>query len=211
MAAFVDVLFGRHAFDQFKPPIFSVGQGMIDAYEYWERGDPRWKTAALPKAVKSIHEALLMHDKGYRTRYGSTTVAPQDIAMFADDKVISYSDSIIKALGFTSANIARLRQEAYEDLLGKKKNTYLKRIFYARYTLADADLERARRRNQPVKIKKALQDLEDIEFDLGEYNSIAIANGETDKIIRIDPTTREENKREALRGSLNIKQRIPVD
>lgn len=210
-AAFVDVLFGRHAFDQFKPPFFSLGQGMIDAYEYWERGDPRWKTAALPKAVKSIHESLLMHDKGYRTRYGSTTVAPQDIAMFSDDKVISYSDSIIKGLGFTSANIARLRQEAYEDLLGKKKNTYLKRIFYARYTLADADLERARRRNQPVKIKKALQDLEDIDFDLGEYNSIAIANGETDKIIRIDPTTRAENKREALRGSLNIKQGIPID
>jgi hypothetical protein len=205
-AAFIDILYRDAGFNKFTPPALSIGQGIADSFSFASINDPRMYTAFAPKFIKSIHEGVLLDTQGYRTKFGKTIMVPEDVKVFEDQPSIDKFDALLKGLGFTSADIAREREVAFLMKIGKEENAALKRSFYGRLKKADGDLARAYSDKNLTKeqrqraIKRALEDIEDIEFDRREYNAKVLRDNEGHKQIILQETTREKNRRNEIEG-----------
>ena len=205
-AAFIDILYRDAGFNKFTPPVLSIAQGVADSFSFASINDPRMYTAFAPKFIKSIHEGILLEDQGYRTKFGKTIMTPERAKIFEDQPGIDRFDSVLKALGFTSADIAREREVAFLMKIGKEENAALKRSFYGRLKKADGDLARAfsdenlTKEQRQKAIKKAIEDIEDIEFDIREYNAKVLRENEGHRQIKLQETTREKNRRNEIEG-----------
>lgn len=217
LAALTDLLYRDAGFNKFTPPVLSIGQGVADSFSFASINDPRMYTAFAPKFIKSIHEGILLEDQGYRTKFGKTIMTPERAKIFEDQPGIDRFDSVLKALGFTSADIAREREVAYLMKIGKEENAALKRSFYGRLKKADGDLARAfsdeslTKEQRQRAIKRALEDIEDIEFDIREYNAKVLRENEGHRQIKIQEATREKNKQNEIIGSENLFSDLPQD
>jgi len=217
ISAFNDLLFGRHVFDAWKPPMLSLGQGVQDSINYYAMDDPRWWVAPLPKVIQNLYLGNIEYpERGYVTRRGKTQAPPARPGEKSPNEmgelVVTDWDAFLKLLGFSSGNIAKIREEAFAESRKLRSNArYLKKL-YAKYGQLDFEREKALRsttlsdKEKSKILREALKKEDELDFEVAEYNEWATKTERNqDLYIYINPTKRLENLTERLEGALNIR------
>ena len=103
-------------------------------------------------------------------------------------------------MGFSSADIAREREAIWMAKSLKDASAPTRRRFYRKDQKLRGDLMKALATGDEEKIKNAREKLQDLYFDLYEYNAEAREEGESYREIKLNRATIKQNVQNELYG-----------
>ena len=143
-----------------------------------------------------------MYIQGYKTRNGEMVVLPKDVSGF---------DAIMTATGFSPADIAREREAIWMARSLKDVAAPMRRKFYRRIQKHQGRYYRALERGDQSAAKSALKDIEDVYFDLEEYNQDQLDKGNIAGRIKLRNDTIQTNTANELYGINETLSDLPSD
>jgi len=199
--AAIDYFQGRYSFDRASIPAVSVLRGFSDAVSFYKQDDSAAATAAiLPKPFANIVRAMMLDDRGYKTKNGQLIVEK--------DKISDFS-IFLQSLGFAPAEVSKQRELAYLLKSGKDPVADLRNRFLNRITKARGDMYRADKRGDREAYDKARDDLQDARDDLQEHNASVIEQGDYHLRIKLNPRTLRDRYRQEIMGIDDLIRRLP--
>jgi len=201
--AIIDIFKGQVGPSRLNIPAASVLKQGLDAYMYAGVDENGLALASLlPKLLSGPIKGSLMYIQGYKTRNGEMVVLPKDVSGF---------DAIMTATGFSPADIAREREAIWMARSLKDVAAPMRRKFYRRIQKHQGRYYRALERGDQSAAKSALKDIEDVYFDLEEYNQDQLDKGNIAGRIKLRRDTIQTNTFNELYGVNETLSDLPSD
>lgn len=188
----IDIIKGHGGITRLNVPVLGITRQLQDAYNYAKVDDYGLALAsALPKIIGAPIKTAMYAKDGYKTKAGEKIMLAEDIDTW---------DLVVNSMGFSSADIAREREAIWMAKSLKDASAPTRRRFYRKDQKLRGDLMKALATGDEEKIKNAREKLQDLYFDLYEYNAEAREEGESYREIKLNRATIKQNVQNELYG-----------